>query len=216
MQPCPTTLAIETSTPHGSVGLQIADAAWQNELFFSDRGHNCEVFLPLQRLSAVAEVGKIEQIIVGTGPGSYSGTRVGIAVAQGLAIVHQCPIAGVPSLLGLPTVRQKSRCLAIGDARRGDWWWVWIDEGKMPLAPTMGSIELLLDQVTLAERVLSLDAIHHPSLEGKVTQEIPSAHELWQAWLDLSQQEKVEYSTQILQPLYLKPPHITPAKSRNH
>lgn len=214
MPPFLTTLAIETSTPVGSVGLQTAESPWQNEPFFSDRGHDCEIFLPLQRLSAVAEIGKIQQIIVGTGPGSYSGTRVGIAVAQGLSIVHHCPIVGLPSLLSMPSARLKSRCLAIGDARRGDWWWVWIDDGKMPEMPSMGNIEQLLEQVKCADRVISLDSIHHPSLVSVVTQETPSAHRLWQAWLDLSEQEKAAYASAVIQPLYLKPPHITPAKSR--
>ncbi len=208
----PATLVIETSTPHGSLGLCSMTKLWQEESFFSDRGHNCELFAPLQNFDAVRQPGEISLILVGTGPGSYSGTRVGIAVAQGLAVVHHCQIVGIPSLLGLPSVRSASRCLTIGDARRGDWWWSWMDNGKMIYQPTMGSLDDLLEKTNQAEAIFSLDKIQHPSLIDKVRQEIPTAQNLWHAWESFSLAERETYISQPLQPLYLKPPHITAAK----
>jgi tRNA threonylcarbamoyl adenosine modification protein YeaZ len=213
MEKLGTTLLIETSTPHGSLGLRMATGIWQEEHFFSDRGHNCELFAPLQRFDAVRQPGEIALILVGTGPGSYSGTRVGIAVAQGLAVVHQCQIIGIPSLLGLPSVRGMSRSLAIGDARRGDWWWAWLAAGKMLAAPAMGSLEDLLEQTKQTDTILSLDEIHHPALINHVRQEIPTAQNLWNAWESFSAAERETYAGVPLQPLYLKPPHITAAKA---
>lgn len=37
----------------------------------------------------------VEKIIVTTGPGRFTGLRVGIAFARGLALVHQTPITGI-------------------------------------------------------------------------------------------------------------------------
>jgi tRNA threonylcarbamoyladenosine biosynthesis protein TsaB len=213
MEKLASTLFIETSTPHGSLGLRTATGAWQEETFFSDRGHNCELFAPLQRLTAVSQPGAISLILVGTGPGSYSGTRVSIAVAQGLSVAHHCQIVGIPSLLGLPSVRILSRCLAIGDARRGDWWWSWMEAGKMLAAPRMGNLDDLLAQTKQAEVIVSLDNIQHPSLVDQVRQETPTAQNLCHAWEAFSSAERETYAAEPLQPLYLKPPHITAAKS---
>jgi tRNA threonylcarbamoyladenosine biosynthesis protein TsaB len=41
------------------------------------------------------DVKDIEKIIVTTGPGRFTGLRVGIAFARGLALVHQTPLVGV-------------------------------------------------------------------------------------------------------------------------
>jgi tRNA threonylcarbamoyladenosine biosynthesis protein TsaB len=50
---------------------------------------------------AGAEQGDLDRLVVGTGPGSFTGLRLGLAAARGLAFALDLPIAGVPTLEAL-------------------------------------------------------------------------------------------------------------------
>lgn len=54
-------------------------------------------------LTLIAELGDFEPdlLVVGLGPGSFTGTRVGLATAKGLTIATGVPLIGVCSLIGL-------------------------------------------------------------------------------------------------------------------
>jgi tRNA threonylcarbamoyladenosine biosynthesis protein TsaB len=55
-------------------------------------------------------------LVVGTGPGSFTSTRIGLAVARGLALALDVPVAGVSTLDALASAR--SGALPVIDARR--------------------------------------------------------------------------------------------------
>ena len=211
-------LVFETSTPHASVALVGPDGAVDQRGFHSDRNHNALLFEPLQEL--LGGDMKPSLVLVGSGPGSYSGTRVGIAAAQGVAIAMGCPAVAVPSILAVPAAANGARCLAIGDARRGSFWTARIGDHRLMEEPS------LCDAAELGQRIAqaSADGFVVFSFEGTarfpltdelsalVKIEIPDATHLWQAWCGADEDTRRKWSAEIPQPLYLKPPHITPAK----
>lgn len=213
-------LVIETSTPHASIARVDADGQVETRSFSSDRNHNALLFEPLRELLESRPRPEIALVLVGSGPGSYSGTRVGIAAAQGVAIAMGCPAVAVPSVLAVPSVTNGARCLAIGDARRGSFWHATINGFDLPELPTLCDAAELEKMV--AEAVANgcmVFSFEEPSrfpfgseLVSQIQQEFPDAPKLWRAWLASSDETRRVWTAAIPQPLYLKPPHITPSK----
>jgi len=63
-----------------------------------------------------AEPAEVDALVVGTGPGSFTSTRIGLAVARGLALALDVPAAGVSTLDALASARDDA--YPIIDARR--------------------------------------------------------------------------------------------------
>ncbi|WP_341503608.1 tRNA (adenosine(37)-N6)-threonylcarbamoyltransferase complex dimerization subunit type 1 TsaB [Gallaecimonas sp. GXIMD4217] len=72
-------------------------------------------------------LGQLDALAYGRGPGSFTGVRIGIGIAQGLAFSAELPLIGVSNLAAMAEqarVEQgASRVLAAIDARMGEVYW---------------------------------------------------------------------------------------------
>ncbi|MCX5477858.1 tRNA (adenosine(37)-N6)-threonylcarbamoyltransferase complex dimerization subunit type 1 TsaB [Kaistia geumhonensis] len=93
-------LAIDTALENASVGLVAGDRRWTRVATIG-RGHAEILMDAIAGLLAEAAVppAALERIAVTVGPGSFTGLRVGIAAARGLALVRRIPVVGVPTLM---------------------------------------------------------------------------------------------------------------------
>ena len=92
----PVILALDTSTPACTVALFAADGslfAARDEVI--GRGH-AERLVPL--IAEMLDGHLPSQLLVGVGPGSFTGLRIAIAAAHGLAIGWDVPVLGMSSL----------------------------------------------------------------------------------------------------------------------
>ena len=142
-------LALDCSTALGGVVLAASDGrVVACEEFLAGRGRGGELFLKLERTlhTARAVGGTPGQIVVGLGPGSYSGVRQTIAAAVGLATATGATLAGVPSVLALRGAGERYQ--TVGDARRGTYYYTAVCERTCVAGP-----ELLLDLASLHARL---------------------------------------------------------------
>lgn len=89
------TLAIECATEACSVALFRADQLVAGEHRVLGRGH-AEHLVPM--IAALPERGRADRILVSLGPGSFTGVRIGVAVAGALAVAWQADVLGYPTL----------------------------------------------------------------------------------------------------------------------
>ncbi|MCA9581599.1 MAG: tRNA (adenosine(37)-N6)-threonylcarbamoyltransferase complex dimerization subunit type 1 TsaB [Myxococcales bacterium] len=93
-------LAIDTSTEIGSVAVRV-DGVLRVDEGAPPRTHHGEVlFGHIASVLDAAKIGlgDIDLFAVGIGPGSFTGVRIGLATAKGLAFAQGKPLVGVPSI----------------------------------------------------------------------------------------------------------------------
>lgn len=116
-------VAIETATDAGSVALG-AGRDLLGEVLIGTRTRHAESLLPaLDFLLRSARVTRtdLSGIVVGAGPGSFTGVRVAAATARGLAHALALPLFAYSSLAGLALAASTNRPVcALFDARRGE------------------------------------------------------------------------------------------------
>ena len=85
--------------------------------------------------TAGASPADLDALVVGTGPGSFTSTRIGLAVAQGLGLALELPVAGISTLEAL--ARAREGVYPVIDARRREVFVL----GPRVLAPTDLEVE---------------------------------------------------------------------------
>ena len=118
-------LAIETATSSCSVALNHQESV----LVRHEVGNNVHSKVLLEMVQDVLnEAGlkadDIDAVAVGQGPGSFTGLRIGVGVAQGIAYGIDAPMIGLSSLDALANqAPNDGRIIAGIDARMGEIYW---------------------------------------------------------------------------------------------
>lgn len=117
-------LAFDSSTATGSVAVAVSEQV-RAEVAFPAAGSASAALMPavdFAMRSAGVEPRELAAIVVGGGPGSFTGVRVAAATAKGMTHALRIPLWAPASLLGVAVgcaVADKRVC-ALFDARRGD------------------------------------------------------------------------------------------------
>ncbi|MBS0254228.1 MAG: tRNA (adenosine(37)-N6)-threonylcarbamoyltransferase complex dimerization subunit type 1 TsaB [Proteobacteria bacterium] len=89
------TLAIDSASEACSVALIDGGQLVAGTIRQLGRGH-AEALVPM--IAALPGKGRADRILIGLGPGSFTGTRIGLAAARALGLAWGVPVLGFPSL----------------------------------------------------------------------------------------------------------------------
>ncbi|GEL16234.1 tRNA (adenosine(37)-N6)-threonylcarbamoyltransferase complex dimerization subunit type 1 TsaB [Pseudonocardia asaccharolytica] len=133
-------LAVDTATPAVTAGVvelppdPAGPARTRAERVAHDARRHGELLMP-SVLDACAEADvrlrNLDAIVVGTGPGPFTGLRVGMVTALALADALDVPVHGVCSLDAIAADAAATACgrfLVVTDARRREVYWAAYDE----------------------------------------------------------------------------------------
>lgn len=218
-------LTIETSSNEGTVSLTQSGRLVGEELAFpAGRGNGATLYEPInslmKRLEQRAE--GLGAVLVGIGPGNYSGVRIALGAGLGIATGLNIPLYGRGSFESHSAVEACGDFWGFGDARRGRFFrieirggvqsesielmtveearvWLEQNEAKMRKVVGLGDVSGFPDE---------LSGFFDSSASVKV-----SAAGLAHAFSELDECKRQESLNP--QPFYLRGPNITPPRRKS-
>lgn len=191
-------LALDLSSSRGSVAVAEETTIIGELTFPCERGRGGGAFAALQELRPLWRGAGV--IAVGIGPGSYNGLRTACALAQSMQMATGAKLCAMASPCLLPVGH--AHFAVYGDARGGRAYRAEVREGKLCAEIT------LLDHAAAAAQaeVDNFPCYRVGPLPG--LEHFPEAHPE-AAILASRALQLTPVEARSLQPLYLKPPHIT-------
>jgi tRNA threonylcarbamoyladenosine biosynthesis protein TsaB len=162
-------LGIDTSTRNVGIAIYDGSQVLSETIWASQDYHTIELAPAIAETLSRAglEIQNLKLLAVATGPGSFTGLRIGLAVAKGIALACHLPIIGIPTLdivAESQPISSEVRLAAVLQAGRGRLavGWYTATNGHWELNPPIE----IMDALNLSRR------IHEPTLVcGELTEE---------------------------------------------
>ena len=152
------TLAIDTSTKFSSVAVKGSDGNILCRETESENSHDEELTNLVKTTLEVANLkfSDLEQLLVGSGPGSFTGLRIGFSFLKGLGVSLEIPLKVFPTFHAAAFAQDsKSTILVLSDARRKEWF-----AQLFKFSDTKGVEELGSLEIKTEDEIKSLVAKH--------------------------------------------------------
>ena len=214
-------IAFDTSTPAVTVALHDGSAvvAESTEVGVNRQG---ELLTPgIQRVLALAgaAVGDLTHVVAGTGPGPFTGLRVGLVTARAMGDALDLPVHGVCSLDALALLHKDSAgaggLVVMTDARRREVYWAgYTPDGVRTHGPGVDKPDALEPQLPRQAVLAGAGAVLYRDRfpDHVVRDEHP--HPLASALATLAVAQVAQGTAGPADPLYLRRPDAVPPPPR--
>ena len=199
------TLALDTS-----VGVSIAVLDGSNVLAeFTDTQHGIQGEQTAVTISSLlkksdVDISELTNVVIGVGPGPYTGLRVGIATAQAIGFARKIPVTGICSLDAVAYDYARP-CVVLTDARRKELYWAKYETNRVT-GPNVNKPDEII-QLNLGLDFVGPAANLYPEIPGGVELQLRAAA------LGLLFASGVAQTVPV-QPMYLRKPDAQEPTSR--
>ncbi|ALC05066.1 hypothetical protein CDES_03065 [Corynebacterium deserti GIMN1.010] len=169
-------LALDTSTPDLIVGIVESDtgATVAQTIIEDTRAHNEQLTPTVQKtlVDASLNFADISAVVVGCGPGPFTGLRVGMVSGAAFGDALGIPVFGVCSLDAIAhsiNAHDKGNVLVATDARRREIYWATYHNGQRSLGPDV----IAPGKLTFDDAVDTVDLVSIPAhLHEKLSEDL--------------------------------------------
>ena len=220
-------LAFDTATRGCSVALWHAGKIIGSAAREMERGQS-EALMPMIMV-VLKETGKnfddLDALAVTIGPGAFTGLRIGLAAARGMALASNVPVFGVTTLEAVAGAiseqdRKDKAILVALDSKREDHYVQLFSATLSPLGDPQTSLPEKLSHLNLPEEILIVGdaapsaaealgdrnvAVHMSAASGLPNAEVIAA-------LAAARWQEGERPQAMPQPLYLRAPDVSPPR----
>ena len=178
MTPASPLLAIDTAAPRLQLALLVGERA---DALVEDmaQGQAERIFPAIDELLARNGVAyaDLARIAVTTGPGSFTGLRIGLSAARGLGLALDIPVIGVPSLLALSLATQCEATAVLLDARREEAYFQLFSGPAIPVsAPQLLPMDEARRRVPAGAEILTSPLVDIAAMAGLAATLDPTAY----------------------------------------
>ena len=191
------TLAIDTSTARTQFAVLNGNELKWLEIEDGATTHG-DVLAKFGELAAREE---IDQVIVGMGPGPFTGLRTGVIFAKSFAFARGLPLHGICSLDAIAFGINLPEFIVATDARRKEIYWARYKEGVRVEGPNVSVPDVLT-------KFSNLPKFGEGALKYNLTTDIEHLYP------DTTSFPKLADSTKVDEPLYLRHPDAVPTAER--
>jgi tRNA threonylcarbamoyladenosine biosynthesis protein TsaB len=224
-------LALDTSTDWASVALFDGRDVLAEETWRAQRRHGDELFPAIERLllSTRSALSAVTRVAVATGPGSFTGLRVAIAAAQGIARGNGAALVGISTLdvLAYPHAPTKLRICPLLPAGRDQYYAAfyqernrkWLRRSPFIVAPLaeicrqVGSPTLFVGEIDPDVEATLRDLLGSKALFATGASRMRRAGYLAElGWSELESRGPLK--TSEIEPLYVRQPSVRGSSDR--
>lgn len=198
-------LALELSSARGSLAWRDGDLEWKRQ-WPNDRKNSGEFFRNLAEVQK--QLGPPDRIVVGLGPGSYAGTRIAISAAIGMQLASKAELLGLSSLCAIEC--DAPEYAVVGDARRQSFFVAEVRDRTLSAPPALQSESELRRSLAVLNAQVPVFAVEELRQFDGVPVRYPAAEILAR----LAAEENRAFVLPLLEPMYLREPHITTSKNK--